>query len=142
MHLPTQQRVSLNGAIPHKRILVVCRQINRKHDIPVCWRSQWIYCVRRACTFLQTPVVCPLTALHLHLCHTVCLLFPFCRRPFSSESVSGPSCPAGDNHLAASAVFRISFLVTPKKDITNIHISISNLSQPRPAPRVRRSGAA
>lgn len=36
LKMKAQQRLLLNFVIPHKRILVARRQINRKHDIPVC----------------------------------------------------------------------------------------------------------
>lgn len=148
MHLSAQQRLSLNCVIPHKRILVVCRQINRKHDIPVCSAQESVdllcpACVRVSSDTSGLPRNCVSFARLPHRLSPFSILAGrMKRRPFSSEPVSVPSCPAGDNHLATSVVFRISFLVTPKKDITNNHISISDLSRPRPAPRVRRSDAA
>lgn len=36
LKMKAQQRLWLNFVIPYKGILVARRQINRKHDIPVC----------------------------------------------------------------------------------------------------------
>lgn len=95
----TQRRASLNFGIPHKRILVACRQINRKHDIPVCFhRSHWIHCVR-AHVLDTRGGGCPWLRLICVVVTPAVLLFTLsCRiKPHLFRSVCGSPCSAGDN---------------------------------------------
>lgn len=81
---------------------------NRKNDIPVCFPSDTVDLQCPVCVhvFADVPGL-PLTAFHLHVCHTVCPpVYSVLQNRAASRlfrSVSGSSCRSGDNHLATSS---------------------------------------